>query len=191
VHHADIALSELILLSVTQIPLDNPTIPQELTVSSARPPWIRPARKKIPSAPRSMAGIDSIPQDTSEFVVNPTADALANTPFSLASFSPIAPSQTPRRFSLGTDAPLLNPSRPGGDQLGLPKHDNSLGAVPMPSAGLTTLFGEGDLDVAGLFPRSGMPEFTTGFSDDISFGQGFLRRGSDGSNGTAGIVGCP
>jgi hypothetical protein len=188
-------LSELILLLVTQIPLDNATIPQELTVSSSRPPWIRPARKKIPPAPRSTAGIDSIPQDTSEFVVSPITDALANTPFNLAgSFSPIAQSQSPRRFSLGTDAPqeeLLNPSRPGGDQLGLPKHDPSLGAMPMPSAGLMTLFGDRDIDVAGLFPRSGMPEFTTDLPDDISFGQGLLRPVSGGSNGAAGIVGCP
>jgi hypothetical protein len=195
VYHADTTLSELILHSVTQIPLDNPTIPQELTVSSVRPPWIRPARKKIPSAPRSTAGIDSIPQDTSEFVVSPITDALVDTPFSLAgSFSPIAPSQSPRRFSLGTDAPqeeLHNPSQPRGGQLGPPKHDPSLGAMSMPSAELMTPFGDGDFDVASLFPRPGMPEFTTDLPDDVSFGQGLLGCGSGGSNGTAGVVGCP
>lgn len=48
--------------SVTQIPLE--TTRQETTASSTRPPWIRPVRKKAPSAPRSTSA-DSPSQHSS------------------------------------------------------------------------------------------------------------------------------
>jgi len=48
---------------LTQIPLDNETISQELITSSTRPPWIRPARKKNPSGPRSTGSVDLQPPE--------------------------------------------------------------------------------------------------------------------------------
>jgi hypothetical protein len=149
VHLSDTTSSSLTELVVTQIPLDNPAIPQELTVSSTRPPWIRPARKKNRSASRSTAGVDSTSQDTSEFVVSPITTAQVNTAFSLVRcFSPDAPNQTPRRFSAGTDATreqFLDPlERSEGDRLELQEHDAGVGTMPI-------LFGDGHLDVTGLF----------------------------------------
>jgi len=180
---------------LTQIPLDDQTIPQELTASSGRPPWIRPARKKNASASRSMGGVGPPPQGTPEFVGSPVPTAPVNTPFGLAgNFSPVAPTQSPRGFSIGTDASrgrFLDPSRSGADRLDLPKPDPGVGTVHMPSIELMALFGDGGLDVAGLFPQPGMPDFTAGLSDEMSYRHGLLRRGSRGSNEIAEVVGCP
>lgn len=51
--------------AVTQIPLDSPSVPQDL-LAKPRPPWIRPLRKKNPSAPRSSGSHESPPQEVLE-----------------------------------------------------------------------------------------------------------------------------
>lgn len=172
---------------LTQIPLDNPTISQEFIASSVRPPWIRPARKKHPSGPRSTGSVESPPQDASEFSSSPVSTA---PPFNLtAGFSPVA---HPRRFSVEATSPtgqLLDPSRAGAGSLELPRSDT--GSIPMPSAELTALFEDGGLDVSSLFPQQSVPGFTADLQAGTQYGQCVVQGAYLGSNGMAGIVGTP
>src|SRR6266404_2301462 len=148
---------------VTQIPLESPTISEELMTTAARPPWIRPARKKNPSGPRSTGSAESPPLDTSEFTSSSVSTAPPNPQFNLtAGFSRVAQTQSPRRFSAETAPPTeqLDPSRARAGNQELPKPISESGSVTMPSAELMALF-EGDgFGVAGLFPQLSVPGFT-------------------------------
>ena len=180
-------LPNLTALAVTQIPLDNQTISRELIVSSARPPWIRPARKKNPSAPRSTGGVESPPQDAPEFTGNtgPISAAPPSTPFSLATgISPVTPTRSQPEFPVGGGSPSgqLDPAGAGAGVGGL--------ELPLPSADLMTLFGDGGLDVTGLFPQSALG-CTTDRPSDEPYGEALAQRRSQGSDGMVGLVASP
>jgi len=181
-------------LVVTQIPLDNPTISQELITSSVRPPWIRPARKKNPSGPRSTGSVESPPQDMSEFTSSPVSTAPPNVPFNVtAGFSPVTQTQSPRRFSVETasSTELLEPSRAGAGNLELPKSDSDTGSMPMPSADLMALVEDDGLDVTNLFSQQSVPGFMADLQAGTPYGQCLVQGAYLGSNGMAGIVGTP
>lgn len=185
-------------LVVTQIPLDNPTISQELITSSTRPPWIRPARKKNPSGPRSTGSVESPLQDTSEFATSSVSTAPPNAPFNLtAGFSSVAQTQSPRRFSAKTASPteqLHDSSRAGVGNLELLKPDSDTRSMPMPSAELMALVkdcGLDGLDVTGLFPQQSDPGFMADLQAGIPYGGCLVQGACLGSNGMAGIVGTP
>ncbi len=182
----DITSPNLTALVVTQIPLDNQTISRELIVSSVRPPWIRPVRKKNPSAPHSTGSVEPPPKNTPEFTRNPVSTAPASTPFSLATdFSPATPTQSQPDFSVGTGSPSIQLD-PTGPRLGVGGLE-----LPMPSAELIALFGDGGLDVTGLFPQSALPECTTDRSSDTLYGEAHARRRSQGSDDLAEFVASP
>jgi len=181
-------LPNLTALAVTQIPLDNQTISRELIVSSARPPWIRPARKKNPSVPRSTGGVESPPQDAPEFTTGntgPISAAPGSTPFNLATgISPVTPTPSQPEFSVGTGSPSgqLDPAGAGAGVGGL--------ELPVPSAELMALFGDGGLDVTGLFPQSALG-CTTDRPSDKPYGEALARRRSQGLDDMAGLVASP
>ena len=177
-------------LVVTQIPLDNLTISQELITSSARPPWIRPARKKNPSGPRSTGSVESPPQDTSEFASIPIFTAPPNAPFNpTTGFSSVAQTQ---RFSAEIASPtgqFHEPLRAGAGSLELPESDSD--AISMPSVELMALVEDSGLDVAGLFPRQTVPGFMGDLQAGTSYGECLVQGVFLGSNGMAGMVGTP
>lgn len=179
----------LIALVVTQIPLDNQTISQELITSSTRPPWIRPARKKNPSGPRS---VDSPLHDTSEFSSSPVSTAPPNALFNLpTSFSSVAQTQSPRQFSVETASPtgqVLDPSRAAGGNLELPKSDPDTSSMPVE---LMALAENGGIDVAGLFPYQSVPEFMADLQAGTPYGAYLVQGTHSGSNEMAGIGGTP
>jgi hypothetical protein len=167
---------------VTQIPLDSQTISRELIVGSARPPWIRPARKKNLSAPRSPGGVESPPLDTAEFTGNPIPTAPASTLFNLAAdFSPIAPTQSHPDIFAGTESSSgqLDPGGAGGLEL------------PVPSAELLAFFEDGSLDVTALLSPSVLPECTTDRPSHTPYGEELPRRGSQGSDELSGLITSP
>jgi hypothetical protein len=180
-------LPNLTALSVTQIPLDNQTISRELIVSSARPPWIRPARKKNLSAPRSTGGVESPLQDAPELTGNtePISVAPPSTPFSPATgIFPVTPTRSQPEFSVGTGSPSeqLNPAGAGSGVGNL--------ELPLPSADLMALFEDGGLDVTGLFPQSALG-CTMDRPSDKSYGEAPARRRSQASGDMAGLVASP
>jgi len=61
----------------------------------------------------------------------------------------------------------------------------------MPSAELIALFGDGGLDVTGLFPQSALPESITDRSSDTPYGEAHARRRSQGSDDLAEFVASP
>jgi len=173
---------DLTALVVTQIPLDNQTISRELIVSSARPPWIRPARKKNPSAPRSTGGVESPPQDTPEFTGNTISTALASTPFNLATdFSPVTPTQPQPDFLIGAESSSVQLDHAGAGGLEL----------PMPSAELLALFGDGSLDVTGLLSPPVLSGCTTDHSTHAPYGEDLPQRGSQESDELSDLVASP
>jgi hypothetical protein len=181
----------LIVLVVTQIPLDSPTSPHDFIISSVRPPWIRPARKKNPPVFLSAGSVESPPQDTSEFTSEFAGDrtpiAPANIPFSpTTGLSPVMSSSSQLEFSAVTASypgPLLNPAGVGTVTSGL--------EMFMPSEELMSLFGDSDVDVEGLFPPSALPGFTTDRPGDAPYGEDLARRGSQGPDEMAGLVTSP
>jgi hypothetical protein len=174
----------LTVLVVTQIPLDSPTPSHEFIVSSVRPPWIRPARKKNT---RSTGSVESSPQHTSEFTGDLTPIAPASTPFSpTTGLSPVMSTSSQREFSAVTvsyPGPLFDSAGAGVGASGL--------ELFMPSEELMSLFGDGDIDVEGLFPPSALPGFTTDRPGDAPYGEALARRGSQGSDEMAGLVNSP
>ena len=177
----------LIVLVVTQIPLDNPTPSHEFIVSPVRPPWIRPARKKNAPVSRSTGSVESPPQDTSEFAGDPISIASASTPFSLTTdLSPVMSTFSRREFSAVTPSssgPLLDPAGAGAGAAGL--------EMFMPSEELMSLFGEGHLDVGSLFLPSVLPGFNADRPGDAPYGDALARPESEGSDGMAGLVSSP
>jgi hypothetical protein len=173
---------------VTQIPLDSPTSSDEFIPNPVRPPWIRPARKKNPPVPRSTPCMESPPQDTSELASDHIAFAQASTPFSLiSSLSPVMSTLSQREYSAGTttssSGPLLDPAGgvgPGGGQ-----------NLFIPSEELMSIFGDSDLDVAGLFPPSAFPGFTMDRLGDAPYGENLARHGSQGLDEMAEFVYSP
>ena len=166
----------------TQIPLDNQTISRELIVSSTRPPWIRPARKKNPSVPRSTGGVELPSQDTPE--LNPISTAQAGSPFNLATdFSPVAPTRSRPDFLVDTQSSSghLDPAAVGARGLEL----------PMPSAELLALFRDGSLDITGLLSPSVLSGSTTDRPGHTRYGEDLPRRGSQGSDELSGLVASP
>jgi hypothetical protein len=166
----------LIVFVVTQIPLDSPTSSDEFIPNPVRPPWIRPARKKNPTVPRSTPCMEPPPQDTSDLASDHIAFAQASTPFSLASsLSPVMSTLSRREYSAGTTAsysePFLDPAGgvgPGsGQNLFIPSEKLMM-----------SIFGDRDLDAAGLFPPSAFPGFTMDRLDDAPYGENLARHGS-------------
>lgn len=181
-------MPNLTSLAVTQIPLDNQTISRELIVGSARPPWIRPARKKNPSAPRSTGSVESPPQDAPEFTGKSglICTASASTPFNLATgISPVTPTRSQPEFSVGTESPpgQLDPAGARAGVGGL--------ELPMPSAELMALFGDGGLDVTSLFSQSAPLGCTTDRPSDRLYGEALARRRSQGSDDMVGLIASP
>jgi hypothetical protein len=173
----DMNIPNLIALPVTQIPLDNLTISRELIGSSERPPWIRPARKKNVSTPRSTGAVGLPPHNTPEFTGNLSC-APACTPLDLATDSaPVALSQCQQEFSVDTASPSEQfPNPAGGFEF------------PMPSAELMALLGDGCVDVVGLFLQSASPEFATDRLSLAPHGDVLPRCGSQGADEVAGLV---
>jgi hypothetical protein len=173
----------LIVFVVTQIPLDNPTSSHDFVVNPVRPPWIRPARKKNPTVPRSIASMESPPQDTSEFASDPISLAPARIPFSLITgVSPVTSTLAQREYSTGTassSGPLLDGGAGEDDQ-----------KLFMPSEELMFILRDTDLDIAGLFPPSAFPG-STNQPDDAPYGEDLARHGSQGSDGMAEFVSGP
>jgi hypothetical protein len=126
--------------TVTQIPLET-SQNRETPPSSHRPPWIRPVRKKAPSAPRSNYSTDSPPQHSSpESYTAP--EFLSSTENSAKSVhSPFSPSTTPHGI----------PSRP-------PQFTTSGGDQPMsfldPTMGIESQLYMSSTDMMGLFDDS-------------------------------------
>jgi hypothetical protein len=178
----------LIVFVVTQIPLDNPTSSDEFIPNPVRPPWIRPARKKNPPVPRSTPSMESPPQDTSEFPSDHMSFAQASTPFSLiTSLSPVMSTLSQREYSAGTTSssgPLLDPAGGAGAGAGAGGGQKLF----MPSEELMSIFGDSDLDVAGLFPPSAFSGFTMDRLGDAPYGENLARHGSQGSDEMAEFV---
>jgi hypothetical protein len=181
-------------LVVTQIPLDNQTISQELITSSTRPPWIRPARKKNPSGPRSTGSVELPPADASEFASSPVSTTSPNMLFTPTGFSSVAQTQPPSRFSVDAASPrgqFLEPSRAGAGNLEHPESDSDTNSMPMPSVELMALAEDGGLNVANLFPRQSVPGFMADLHTGTPYGDCLVRGAYLGSNGMAGVVGTP
>ena len=85
-------------------------------------------------------------------------------------------------MSTGSPSGQLNPAGAGPGVGGL--------ELPMPSAELMALFGDGGLDVIGLFPQSALG-FTTDRPSDKPYGEAVARRRSQGSGDMAGLVASP
>lgn len=174
----DMVSPNLIVLVVTQIPLDSPTLSQEFIVSSVRPPWIRPARKKNTAVSRSTGSVESLLQDTSEFASDTISIAVESTPFGPSScLSPVMSTSPQREVTPTSSRPLLD--RAGAGAGGL--------SMLMPSTELMSIFGDDDFDVASLFPTSAFPGFPTDQLDNAAL----ARRGSQGSEEMAGLVTSP
>jgi len=182
------------VLVVTQIPLDNQTISQELITSSMRPPWIRPARKKNLPGPHSTGSVELPPPDASEFASSPVSTASPNVLFTATGFSSVAQTQSPRRFSVETASPkgqFLESSRAGANNLEHPTSDPDANPMPMPSIELMALVGDGGLDVANLFPQQSVPGFMSDLQTETPYGECLVQGAYLGSNGMAGIAGTP
>jgi hypothetical protein len=145
-----------------------------------RPPWIRPARKKILPVPRSTPYIESPPQDASELASDHISFARASTPFSLMS------TLFRREYSAGTTSspgPLVDPA--GGAGAGGSQN------LFITSEELISIFGDSDLDVAGLFPPSAFPEFSMDRPGDAPYGENLAQHGKQGSDEMAEFVSSP
>jgi hypothetical protein len=144
-----------------------------------RPPWIRPARKKNPSVPRSTLCMESPPQAPSEFTSDHISLAQASTPLSLMS------TLSRREYSTGTTSssgPLLDLAGGAGAGGGQ--------KLFMPSEELMSIFGDSDFDVAGLFPSSAFPGSTMDRLGDAQYGE-ILEPGSQGSDQMGVFVSSP
>jgi hypothetical protein len=151
---SDVTSAHLIVFVVTQIPLDSPTSSDEFIPNPVRPPWIRPARKKNPLVTRSTPCMESPPQDTSELPSDHISFAQASAPFSLITgLSPVMSTLSQREYSVGTPS---SSSRPPAGGVGA----GGSQSLFIPSEELMSIFGDGDLDVGGLFPPSAFPEVT-------------------------------
>jgi hypothetical protein len=170
----------LIIFVVTQIPLDSPTSSDISIPNSVRPPWIRPARKKNLPVLRSTPCIESPPQDTSEFSSDHISFAQASTPFSLMSilFRKEYPAGT--ASSPGSFIDPAGGAGAGGSQ-----------TLFIPSEDLISIFGDSDLDVAGLFPPSAFSEFSMDRPGDAPYGEDSAGHAKQGSDKMAEIVSSP
>jgi hypothetical protein len=179
--------SKLIVLVVTQIPLDNPTPTHEITVSSVRPPWIRPARKKNPPFSRSTGSVESPHQDTSEFDGDPIPIALAGIPFSLAAgLSSIMSTSSQQEFQTveaSSSRTLIDPSGAGGVAAGLD--------LFMPSEELMSLFRDSDIDIPDSFSPFALPGFPADRPGDAPHVEALAQRRSQGSDEMEGLVASP
>lgn len=180
-------------LIVTQIPLDTPSLSQEFPQTKPLPPWIRPVRKKTPSAPRSSGSHES-PQDNTSEAFSPSdmfVDLSVLPPDKIVPSnglpmnSPTSPLQrsstisangngfgsgstvptSPRQYtSVANHAPhFMDTSGGVGDPLNI-KSDPALALTP---AEIMALFNDGGMDMASLFPSSLPSEF---LGDDLGAG---------------------
>lgn len=195
--------------TVTQIPLDTPSLSREFPQTKPLPPWIRPVRKKTPSAPRSSGSHESPSQDnnsSSEPSFSPGdmfVDLSVLPPDKLVSSNGLvntlnavgAVPTSPRQYSIGVSghtAPFMDTSSSGVDPLNI-KPDPSMALTP---AEIMALFNDGGMDMASLFPSDFM-------ADDMGAGGSTLysqsqssafgkSRGAGGSNGDlSGLVSSP
>jgi len=172
---------------LTKIPLDGPTSSGEFVPNPVRPPWIRPARKKNPSVPRSTPCMESPPQDTSEFASDHISFAQTSTPFNpITSLSPVMSTLSRQEYLAGTtppSEPLLDPAGGAGAAGGQ--------TLFTPSEELMSIFEDTDLGVAGLFPSSAFPGSTMDRLGDAPYGENMARHGSQESNEMAEFVSSP
>ncbi|KAI0051558.1 hypothetical protein FA95DRAFT_1534316 [Auriscalpium vulgare] len=164
---------------ITQIPLDNPSIPQELLQNMPRPPWVRPVRKKNPSAPRSSGSVDSPARESPEtfsptdmFVdmigangpTHPSGSAFAlSNGFSGTKGGPTTSS--PQPFTLDSSSPVSHFLDVGGGVDGM-KSDPVTAMSPVD---IMALFNEGnmDMDMASMFPPQPLhSDFSGGINGD-------------------------
>lgn len=183
----DVTSPNSFVLVVTQIPLECPTPTHDITVSSVRPPWIRPARKKNPSVSRSTGSVESPSQDTSKFAGDPISIALAGTPFSLtAGLSPIMSTSSQQEFSTvaaSSSGPLIDPAGAGAVAGGL--------ELFIPSDGLMSFFEDGDIDITDSFLSSALSGFPADRRGDAPHVEALAQRRSQGSDEVTGLVSSP
>ncbi|GLB40905.1 putative fungal specific transcription factor [Lyophyllum shimeji] len=144
---------------LTQIPLET-TRRETAASSSNRPPWIRPVRKKAPSAPRSTNSADSPPQQHSSPEAFSPSEFFTETPIAknctlFTSGSSMTPSTSPagqvtsppQPFSPGNQpqAPFMDTSGLGG--MDMIREDPQMYMSP---ADMMALFDDG-VDVQQLF----------------------------------------
>ena len=175
------------MLVVTQIPLEFPTPTHEITVSSVRPPWIRPARKKNPLVSRSTGSVEFPLQDMSEFAGDPISIAPAGTPFSLTTgLSPAMPASFQQEFptvAASSSGPLIDPTGAGAVAGG--------SELLNPSLGLLSLFEDGDIDITDSFPPFALSGFPTDRRADAPHVEALTQRGSQGPDEITGLVSSP
>lgn len=147
---------------MTGIPLEpSPRAESSTTGGSTRPPWIRPAPKKPPSAPRSNASADSISQRSSpeaftpsEFFVDASGGSGSPRHPSTSSASghttsPVQQQPTPTHQHYPLHAPSFIDNTGIGIPMDIMRPDPTLYMSP---SEVMALFNEGAVDVASLFP---------------------------------------
>lgn len=163
---------------LTQIPLE--TAQQDSPPSSHRPPWIRPVRKKAPSAPRSTHGGDFPSQHSSPESLT-TSDFYSETP---PQNGGVFPSGSP----MPSNAPANHVTPPqfsGSDQGQSPYLDSGAGMgmdmiredpeMYMPAPDMLALFDEGGVDVAHLFSSQYLQSQHHGGGLNDGFNPGFMK----------------
>ncbi|THH16205.1 hypothetical protein EW146_g4396 [Bondarzewia mesenterica] len=198
---------------ITQIPLDPPSVSADFPQSSKTlPPWIRPVRKKTPSAPRSTDSQESPPHDAGE-PFSPTdmfveLSSLSKPPSNHGGSikSPTVPHANYRSPNVGM--PPANQASPSqfpstivpphfidtAGSSGLDSLIKSDAALAMSPAEIMALFQDGNMDMASLFPLQ--PDFlgegsTT--TDTALYGQSFAsgKQGNGSAGDLSGLVASP
>ncbi|KAF5370920.1 hypothetical protein D9615_009818 [Tricholomella constricta] len=145
---------------LTQIPLE--TTRRETAPSSNRPPWIRPVRKKAPSAPRSTNSTDSPPPQHSSpesfspsefFAETPKNGQLFASTSMASSTSSAGQANPPQSFPSGNQPqpPFMDTSGMGMDMI---REDTQMYMSP---TDMMALFDDG-VDVQHLFSGGFMPQ---------------------------------
>ncbi|KAF9465971.1 fungal-specific transcription factor domain-containing protein [Collybia nuda] len=176
---------------ITQIPLE--TTRQETAASSSRPPWIRPVRKKAPSAPRSTSA-DS-PSQHSSPESYPSSDFFTEPPKNGSSFPAnhtmiSKTSPTPQvQVTSAQSYPHSDQSQSsfmdtsGGMGMDMIREDPQMYMSP---AEMMALFDDGGVDVAHLFSPGFMPhqnQQLQGSNGLNNGGEGFSNPGFMKHNG--------
>ncbi|TFY70865.1 hypothetical protein EVG20_g2137 [Dentipellis fragilis] len=194
---------------ITQIPLENPSLPQEFVHNKPLPPWIRPVRKKNPSAPRSSGSHESPSQDSPE-MFSPSADMFVDMS-SVSGANGIANhfsggigkqsqhpggigAPSPGQFTL--DGPAANSPVQGFIPPGVASGIGGVtdaGGLAMSPEDIMALFNEGTMDMTTLFGSSLSSEMMGEASAESmqgGYSQPFGKQGSPGDN-MQGLVASP
>ena len=139
-----------LLRLVTQIPLE-PNRSDGTDQGSDRPPWIRPVRKKVPSAPRSN---DSASQHSSPETFSPEFFADMNASFA-SSRNSLVNASSPQRNHPHQQYTLPGPSSPSSvptpfmDISGSMSMDDP--SIYVSPAVIMAMFNDGEVDMASLY----------------------------------------